>query len=84
MTRVLNSIQRPALLRIAKCFRTVSTDTLQVSTGIHPVSLICDSLAFLYKLKQKKTICISEEVISHDDVNWLLDIIDPSWDLLDI
>lgn len=76
MTKTLNTIQRPALLRITKCFRTVSTDALQLLTGLPPVFLICDSLATLHKLKQKKSICISEEIINHDD-NWTLDIIDP-------
>ncbi|GIX77396.1 putative 115 kDa protein in type-1 retrotransposable element R1DM [Caerostris darwini] len=47
----LNKLQRIGLLNVTKCYRTVSTDALQILAGIPPIEVTLRSLTKLYQLR---------------------------------
>ncbi|GIX83516.1 reverse transcriptase domain-containing protein [Caerostris darwini] len=51
----LNKLQRIGLLNVTKCYRTVSTDALQILAGIPPIEVTLRSLTKLYHLRHIST-----------------------------
>lgn len=78
--RLLHTIQRTALLKITRCYKTTSTDALQVLAGIPPVDLICEKLYKLYKLKQGQTIEINNSPYNSKEVDLPLHTYEEPWD----
>lgn len=66
--RHLNSIQRIALIKNTKCFRTVSTAALQVLAGVPPEHLSCDAIYKKYQHQNKK-IQLEGESYTFEDID---------------
>ncbi|XP_023210408.1 uncharacterized protein LOC111613291 [Centruroides sculpturatus] len=59
--RTLMTIQRHAALRLAKAFRTISTDALLVICGVMPLDLAIHEKAQHYRVRKGKTIRVGND-----------------------
>jgi ribonuclease HI len=69
--RKLDSIQRKCLVKILKCYRTVSNMALYVLTGIPPITLKATYLVQQFDLRYRSGILVSnDQSFCKDDFEW--------------
>lgn len=71
--RILTQIQRTALLRVAKAYRTVSGDAIQIITGILPLTEKAELLSRLAVVKQTRLLSTEDSMtaIQHTAISQL-------------
>lgn len=80
---ILSGVQRKALLRIASGYRTISTNALQVITGIPPISLLAEERYRLYRKENSHLQAIKqgerEETVAKWQRCWESNTEDAAW-----
>ena len=66
MRELINRVQRQALLRVVKAYRTVSRDALPVIAGVLPADLLIKRAALNYNLRHRIPFQVGEFVYDED------------------
>lgn len=70
-SNLLDKIQRPFLIAVSKCFRTVSTVAMQVMTGIPPLAYRAEALTIMRRLNLGHDLILESVVYKSDEVELL-------------